>query len=597
MGSIVDDEHIAICVPCYENPATLERLINSIIKQDYHNYTLFISDDSRKDNVYKLIQSLHMPNLVYHRNDISLGATKNCNQVINMARKHMLPPKGYIKLMHHDDFFTRQDSLRKMVECFKAHPNCFMIYTATLQYRDGEARPTFSSDKHQKRLQKDVAELFRINSIGAPSATMFRNMKEFPFFDENLKYLVDIDLYLRVLQTSESFFLGEYLISIGESDGQLTYSCLADKDLLHYEYQYVYDKFPILHKAKYKKLLWKKLNDDGNFCNHLKGKFIYWPEFVTEKIAEKIRLNFGWAKDMNINWMKFLIKRCRLNLLASIREKERGKAFIYNKIYETVKYLESIDGDAEKKEILDYLKNYSYIGGGIPVFPYPFVDKFKNFDIDVFLDEAIGLRYVIHNGKKMYMKRSMSEHEVKNYMREIYKEQDELSPHHYAVRKADIEGKHVADMGAAEGFFSLDVIDDAQKVYVFECNPDWLEALQYTFQPYRDKVEIVPKYIDSKTSDTTVAVDDYFENKKLDFIKADIEGFELPMLEGAKTTLGRIQTMLLCAYHKANAENDITKFLQAYGYKITTSPGYMLFYYDEELDEPYVRRGVIKAEK
>ena len=52
-----NNEHIAICVPCYENPATLERLINSILEQDYDNYTLFISDDSRTDNVYKMISS------------------------------------------------------------------------------------------------------------------------------------------------------------------------------------------------------------------------------------------------------------------------------------------------------------------------------------------------------------------------------------------------------------------------------------------------------------------------------------------------------------------------------------------------------------
>ena len=55
---------------------------------------------------------------------------------------------------------------------------------------------------------------------------------------------------------------------------------------------------------------------------------------------------------MNSNWMMFLIKRCRLNFLAAVREKERGKAFIYYKIYETVKYLENIDGDVEKNKFL-----------------------------------------------------------------------------------------------------------------------------------------------------------------------------------------------------------------------------------------------------
>ena len=111
---------------------------------------------------------------------------------------------------------------------------------------------------------------------------MFRNVNDFPFFDEKLKYLVDIDLYLRVLQTSELVFLKDCLVSIGESDSQLTHSCLADEELLRYEYQYVYDKFPILHRAKYRKVLWQQLNNDGTFRNQIKGKIKYWLEVVIE---------------------------------------------------------------------------------------------------------------------------------------------------------------------------------------------------------------------------------------------------------------------------------------------------------------------------
>ncbi len=580
---------MAICVPCYENPVSLERLLNSIFEQDYDNYTLIISDDSKSDDIKNMIAMLKCANIIYSRNSVSLGATKNCNHVMDLARKYFPPPNGYIKLMHHDDFFTYPDSLGKMVTCLEKNSKCMMMFSDTLQVRDADVSKTFLTSKHQKNLRKDISKLYRVNCIGAPSATLFRNVVDFKFFDENLKYLVDIDLYLQILQCSEYVYLPESLISIGESESQLTYSCLSDKRLLHNEYQYVYDKFPLLHNAKNKKFLMKKIYDNKSLLRTVKIELGYLYNLSGDVLQGGDKMSF--------NWVKFLLKRQRLNLLAAIREKERGKAKAYNTIYKVVKYLEKMANDTDQKRILDYLKNFSYKGAELPIFPHPFTDKYKNYSIDVFYDDIVGLHYVLYMGKRMYMKRGMSENEVRNYVRDLYKEQDKESPHHYDYSVDEIAGKCIADLGAAEGIFSLSVIDEAKKLYLFECEPAWLEALRATFKPYKDKVEIIPKFVDAKSAESTIAIDDYFSDKQLDFVKADIEGFEVPMLEGAKNQLNKMQTLLLCAYHKANAEKDITDILDKYGYNITTTSGYMLFFYDEFLDEPFVRRGVVKGKK
>ena len=53
----------------------------------------------------------------------------------------------------------------------------------------------------------------------------------------------------------------------------------------------------------------------------------------------------------------------------------------------------------------------------------------------------------------------------------------------------------------------------------------------------------------------------------------------------------------LCTYH---ANDDFSKYstlLQKYNYNISHSNGFMIFYWDKKIDKPYLRRGVLRAEK
>ena len=49
---------VSICVPTYNNPDDLKRLMESIEKQTYKDYEVVISDDSTDNNIEKLIAEL-----------------------------------------------------------------------------------------------------------------------------------------------------------------------------------------------------------------------------------------------------------------------------------------------------------------------------------------------------------------------------------------------------------------------------------------------------------------------------------------------------------------------------------------------------------
>lgn len=253
------------------------------------------------------------------------------------------------------------------------------------------------------------------------------------------------------------------------------------------------------------------------------------------------------------------------------------------------------DDNPEVSHIGRYIKN-----NGVRVFPYDFADKYNINDVEVAFDKKCGLFYTMYAGKKLYLKRKYkSEFRAKRYIKNLMMEQDIRSPHRYLTSSFyPHKDTVVLDIGGAEGFFSLDYINDVKKIYIFECDEEWIEALQYTYKDYMDKVVIIKKFVCDYSDETHITIDDFIEanhllNESL-FIKMDAEGNEDKIIEGA----GVIHDMkvpvslAVCTYHLQDAEQLIRdKFKHWF---IENSDGYMVYYYDYAISKPYIRRGVLR---
>lgn len=255
-------------------------------------------------------------------------------------------------------------------------------------------------------------------------------------------------------------------------------------------------------------------------------------------------------------------------------------------------------GNEEIKDILCYLKDHP-----LQVFNYEFTAKYNNRNYDIVYDEQAGLFYTMFENKRMYFARNLdSEEKVIDYYRQVRLEQDIESPHKYLHEDFQVDSNSVViDAGVAEGNFALSVIDKVKKIYLFESDPDWIEALKYTFAPYSDKVILVNKYLSDYVDASTVSVDSLVEEEQIDFMKLDIEGEEYYALEGARNTISSSTRMkcVVCTYHKEFDYIALSQLLQGFGFDIETSKGYMWFPYDRNsiYDLPTLRRVLIRAKK
>ena len=250
----------------------------------------------------------------------------------------------------------------------------------------------------------------------------------------------------------------------------------------------------------------------------------------------------------------------------------------------------------EISKVLDFIKNRK-----IAMIPYHFQDEYIENSIEVLDDKETGLRYVTHEGKRLYFKKRWSKKRIRLSFNELRREQDLRSPHCYEADGFKVEnGDVLVDIGAAEGIYALSNVEQAGRIVLFESSKEWIEPLRATFAPWKEKVTIVNKFAGDVSNAKCVTLDDYFApGDKLSFLKIDVEGAESRLLSGCKRILSDVKPLkvAICTYHKAEDEKELNEILIQYGFETSHSDGFMLVYTDRKLKVPYFRRGLIRAIK
>lgn len=252
--------------------------------------------------------------------------------------------------------------------------------------------------------------------------------------------------------------------------------------------------------------------------------------------------------------------------------------------------------DSENPEIMEILE-YTKKNKCLSMLNYDFPD-IKSADIQASFDDNAQMYYVQQKNGRMYFPKYWPKDRVERYYYEIcIVEQSANSPHSYCMDGYQVKfGDYVADIGAAEGCFTLTNMDKIKKAYLVECDGIWLEALAYTFRPYKDRVEFIDKYLSDYDDANHVTLDTLGKTRDLDFIKMDIEGAEITALKGGEHILrNRKATWAVCVYHRKTDYGRICDCLLHTGHQISVQPGWI--YAPETLFDVELKRGVLFGKK
>lgn len=219
---------VSICIPTYKQPDLLKRTLESIQRQTYKNIEIIVTDDS-PDEAVSLLCSLLQASLPirYYRNITALGSPANWNASLAKAEG------AFVMLLHHDDWFLKNDALERYVNVFAANPKLDAVFSRHNPVDEkGEQTPTKLEPALIAQLKSLPDLLIRSNQVGPPS-NLVLSARVLQHYNENYIWLVDVEYYIRLLKSGANFyFLNERLMHIGIHKDQITEFCYRHPDII-----------------------------------------------------------------------------------------------------------------------------------------------------------------------------------------------------------------------------------------------------------------------------------------------------------------------------------------------------------------------------
>jgi len=208
---------VSVCVPMYNNGATIERCLRSILDQEGVDFEIVVVDDASSDDGAAVAARLLRPGDRLVRNRSRAGLNGNHNRCLEHARGDC------VQFVHGDDWLL-PGALRTLAQCFD-DPAVGMAFAPRQVVSDnrGWKRRYGTMHRHFWKLHEHnrgpslVAQIAlrggNGNWIGEPTCVMFRRRVALDAggFREDVYQLVDLDMWLRLMLRCEVCFVPQEL--------------------------------------------------------------------------------------------------------------------------------------------------------------------------------------------------------------------------------------------------------------------------------------------------------------------------------------------------------------------------------------------------
>ena len=215
---------LSVCIPTYRYGRFIGQAIESVLAQDFEDFELLIVDDASPDNTREVVEPYRARDsrIRFEVNSRNRGMVPNWNYCLEQARGK------YIKFLFADDFLCSADALRTMVEQLDRDAAVSLIFSGR-RFVDESGTPfklvrpfgTAMCKMSGKKLIRYC--LARMNNpIGEPSTVMFRKNQARRGFDSRYQQLVDLEMWLHLLEQGDVWYLPEPLSAFRVHGAQQT---------------------------------------------------------------------------------------------------------------------------------------------------------------------------------------------------------------------------------------------------------------------------------------------------------------------------------------------------------------------------------------
>jgi len=219
---------VSVCVPMYNNGATIERCLRSILQQDGVDFEIVVVDDNSSDDGAALAARLLRPGDRLIRNESRAGLNVNHNRCLEHARGDC------VQFVHGDDWLL-PGALQALSQCFD-DPTVGLAFAPRRVVTEdrkwlrkcGTPHMRFWRLRQYNRGPWLVTQMMlqggKGNWIGEPTCVMFRRelAVDVGGLRDDIYQLVDLDFWYRLMLRSAVCFVPRELSVRSHSGGTET---------------------------------------------------------------------------------------------------------------------------------------------------------------------------------------------------------------------------------------------------------------------------------------------------------------------------------------------------------------------------------------
>jgi glycosyltransferase involved in cell wall biosynthesis len=209
---------VSICIPTYNSERYISLTLESILSQTYKNLEIIVSDNCSTDNTIEIVKKFVLKDyrIKLSINKTNLGFSANSNALINLASSE------FIAIFHSDDIYDK-NIIHEQLEFLSLNPNLAGCFTLGKMINDKGRiiRNRFFLNKTNTKnnivinFDSYIRNLFIFggSSFICPTAFIRKSIyNSTGLYNENLRFIEDQDMYLRILENHDMGIISKELI-------------------------------------------------------------------------------------------------------------------------------------------------------------------------------------------------------------------------------------------------------------------------------------------------------------------------------------------------------------------------------------------------
>jgi len=208
---------VAAIIPTYNSAKFIQRTILSALQQDYEQIEITVVDDGSTDDTVRKVESFApRVRILHHPNKANLGTAASRNLGIKSTEAEL------IAFLDHDDIW-HPTKIREQVTIFNNYPDVGLVHTNGYSIDENDNILYELLPKDFNEPQQPEAILLSCY-IKAPSSVIARRdlLEKAGMFCEGFRLSSDHDLWIRMKEITNFYFLAKHLLGIRQHSTQLS---------------------------------------------------------------------------------------------------------------------------------------------------------------------------------------------------------------------------------------------------------------------------------------------------------------------------------------------------------------------------------------